>query len=210
MIFWRFFPRKEDNRPKEPNWTAFHPAGPFKTFWNMLVAACVLHDLVIIPVKLGRFRNWTQDGSGRWSNSFSVSNAGNFLPLRVWWCFEVCIRPTRECAIESFGVDDPTILASGSFCWWTHWLLSQGHLNFGDQEMRLALFDHMGYLWFRPRDYGLALHLFGPCRKWCLELQIATFVGKILFFFPDVFFLMEFSLAKQLVEVCLVMSVDII
>lgn len=29
---------------------AFHPAGPFKTFWNMLVAACVLHDLVIIPV----------------------------------------------------------------------------------------------------------------------------------------------------------------
>ena len=42
--------KKEDNRLKEPNWTAFHPAGPFKTFWNMLVAACVLHDLVIIPV----------------------------------------------------------------------------------------------------------------------------------------------------------------
>ncbi|CAK9105650.1 Potassium/sodium hyperpolarization-activated cyclic nucleotide-gated channel 2 (Brain cyclic nucleotide-gated channel 2) (BCNG-2) [Durusdinium trenchii] len=29
---------------------ALHPAGHFKTMWNMLVAACVLHDLVIIPV----------------------------------------------------------------------------------------------------------------------------------------------------------------
>lgn len=37
-------------RPWGPQITAFHPAGPFKTCWNMLVAVCVLHDLVIIPV----------------------------------------------------------------------------------------------------------------------------------------------------------------
>ena len=33
--------------------SAVHPAGPFKTCWNMLVALCVLHDLVIIPVCFG-------------------------------------------------------------------------------------------------------------------------------------------------------------
>lgn len=42
-------------RPWGPQITAFHPAGPFKTCWNMLVAVCVLHDLVIIPVHFGQW-----------------------------------------------------------------------------------------------------------------------------------------------------------
>lgn len=33
--------------------STLHPAGHFKLVWNMLVASCVLHDLIIIPVCLG-------------------------------------------------------------------------------------------------------------------------------------------------------------
>ena len=74
--------RKEDLRLKEPNkMTAFHPAGPFKTFWNMLVAACVLHDLVIIPVKLG---SESQDDFDCFTSLEDTSLDCPFL-LRVRW-----------------------------------------------------------------------------------------------------------------------------
>ena len=46
--------RKVDDVKNVREMRALHPAGHFKTMWNMLVAACVLHDLVIIPVPFGQ------------------------------------------------------------------------------------------------------------------------------------------------------------
>ena len=32
-----------------------HPGGRFKTCWNVMVAACVLHDLLVIPLNTFSF-----------------------------------------------------------------------------------------------------------------------------------------------------------
>lgn len=36
--------------PLERSWSIIHPGGNFRLFWNVLVALCLVHDLVVIPL----------------------------------------------------------------------------------------------------------------------------------------------------------------